>query len=80
MASVTITWPANTGATNSAYETGAQLRHMSRMIAKAAAALPDKCSSGADVTLVIDNTASGTSPGFITLAGGPLPASVTYRI
>lgn len=77
MATVTLTFPANIGA-NSAYETGSQLRKLSRIIAKAAAQVPDKVPSGADTTLLIDNTTASGSPGFITLTYGG--AATTYRI
>jgi propanediol dehydratase large subunit len=71
MASVTITFPANTGSTNQEYETGAQLRHLARQISKLAAGMPDKVSSGASTVLTIDNTASGRSVGSVQITAGP---------
>lgn len=66
MATLTITFPANTGA-NDAYNTGAQIRAFARKLERAAAGIPDRQSTGASTTLVFDDTASAPSPGFVTV-------------
>lgn len=65
MATLTITFPANTGA-NDAYNTGAQIRKFAGELQRWASTIPDKAATGASTTLVFDDTAVSPSPGFVT--------------
>lgn len=63
MATLTITIAAGS-------ETGAVLRRLAKQIEKAAAGVPDKVSSGASTTLVLDNNPSGGTVS-VQITGGP---------
>lgn len=72
MATLTITFAANTGA-------GALLRRLAKQIDKAAAEMPDRVHSGASTVLTIDNAPS-TGVASVQITAGPYTSSTVYRV
>jgi hypothetical protein len=70
MATLTLTFTAGS-------EAGASIRSIASTLEKAATSIPDRNSTGASVTLVIDN-APATGVASVLIAGGGLPTQTTY--
>lgn len=77
MATVAITFPVGAGTTS--YAAGSALRGLARKLERAAAQVGDNNPSGASVVLTFDNTQTGQSAGFFTLAGGSIASTITTR-
>jgi hypothetical protein len=58
-------------------EAGASIRALAATIEKAATSIPDRNSTGASVTLTLDNAPS-TGVASVLIAGGGLPTQTTY--
>lgn len=76
MATVAITFPVGTGATG--YDAANSLRGLAKKLERAASDVGNS-GSGASVVLTFDNTQSGQSAGFFTLAGGNIASTITWR-
>lgn len=74
MASAVVTFAINTNA-------GARMRRLASVIEQAAAVLPDNNSTGASVTLTINDTpSSGNAVASVVVAGGGLATQTTYLV
>lgn len=59
---------------------GSQLRRLAQVIAQAASAVPDVNSSGASLTLTINDAPGGNGVASVLLAGGGLATQTTYVV